>query len=767
MLEDDEFEAVVIGSGFGGTIAALTLTNYFSSKVDPKQPGASKKVCLLERGQWWISHELPYRDEIDRKLETPDLPPNMREFLQDKKEPFNFWAHPDNAEGLISLASKNRILNKTGLYDYRLLRPDVHAVVACGVGGGSLIYSNVTLEPPRSVYKDWPTEHAPKPDGIFPYFEEARQRIGTNKITTLAGLGPKTVKLDKSRVFQEAAHKARATPTAFTIGNPIPTPAAPDLDLGFALDLSITDVGAQPFVDATKSGAVALTKDLKQEILKDSKQQNVCQRQGRCVLGCLPGSRHTLNKMLVARLEAQIAKPATTPPILTVWALTEATQIGRTNDGRYTISCTEYNRDGKPFRSRTLITKVLVLAAGTLGTGELLLKSAGPSFPLSERLGDGFSTDGDLLGFMNLSGKGPVKSVDNTRGPINTCHALFNKGKEFYFSIEDTTIPKMVAPLFATMLELYIEELKRKGLSRFQRLKMAVQLIRRFHWTGLIVALFGFNIPKLQKRITALWNNSDVQDLLGALVKPRDSSQSTPNLDPKMINWMTGILNNLTKDYLFPNASPEERLSKFFIFSCMGMDKANGKLRHRNPEKPEEIDRNHPEEWLWLDWEAEDNHQVFDDIIKGMHQLAHEIDPEGDVHAPTWESKSENALSLFGLLHPLAGIHVHEHKDGPKDRSLVVLHPLGGCRMAETIEGGVVDSYGQVYDPNSNSGLYEKLYVLDGSIVPTALGVNSSLTIAALALRGIKNLVEQLEDDYAKETGIPTSASIKGSDYWP
>jgi cholesterol oxidase len=36
------------------------------------------------------------------------------------------------------------------------------------------------------------------------------------------------------------------------------------------------------------------------------------------------------------------------------------------------------------------------------------------------------------------------------------------------------------------------------------------------------------------------------------------------------------------------------------------------------------------------------------------------------------------------------------------------------------------------------------LYVLDGSIVPTALGVNPSKTIAALAERGVHRLAEEL-----------------------
>jgi cholesterol oxidase len=61
-------------------------------------------------------------------------------------------------------------------------------------------------------------------------------------------------------------------------------------------------------------------------------------------------------------------------------------------------------------------------------------------------------------------------------------------------------------------------------------------------------------------------------------------------------------------------------------------------------------------------------------------------------------------------------------------RSLVTLHPLGGCRMGATAETGVVNHLGQVFG-------YPNLYVVDGAIVPTAIGRNPSHTIGALAER--------------------------------
>jgi cholesterol oxidase len=61
-------------------------------------------------------------------------------------------------------------------------------------------------------------------------------------------------------------------------------------------------------------------------------------------------------------------------------------------------------------------------------------------------------------------------------------------------------------------------------------------------------------------------------------------------------------------------------------------------------------------------------------------------------------------------------------------RSLLTLHPLGGCAMAPTPETGVVDHLGRVFG-------YPNLYVVDGAIVPTPIGRNPSHTIAALAER--------------------------------
>lgn len=67
-------------------------------------------------------------------------------------------------------------------------------------------------------------------------------------------------------------------------------------------------------------------------------------------------------------------------------------------------------------------------------------------------------------------------------------------------------------------------------------------------------------------------------------------------------------------------------------------------------------------------------------------------------------------------------------KTGPRDFSLLGAHPLGTCRMGTHPDTAVVDSQHRVFGT-------ENLHVVDGSTVPTSLGVNPQMTIMAMALR--------------------------------
>src|SRR5215218_796766 len=129
-----EYDAIVVGSGFGATVAVSHLAE------------RGKKVLMLERGTWWQTPE---------HLGVPPAggPRPLAEWArdQDPPHPVQYAPRPDHEEGLIDLlASIRHRLIRDGLYVYSRF-DECDIVSASGVGGGSLIYSNATLQPDSDV----------------------------------------------------------------------------------------------------------------------------------------------------------------------------------------------------------------------------------------------------------------------------------------------------------------------------------------------------------------------------------------------------------------------------------------------------------------------------------------------------------------------------------------------------------------------------------------------------------------------------------------
>ena len=112
------YDVVVVGSGYGGGVAASRLAR------------AGKRVAVLERGREFVTGEFPARF------------PDLRAELQ-------------------LTAKRLRLGSPTGLYDVRL-GEDMHVLIGCGLGGGSLINAGVALRPDPRVFRDpvWPEEIA-------------------------------------------------------------------------------------------------------------------------------------------------------------------------------------------------------------------------------------------------------------------------------------------------------------------------------------------------------------------------------------------------------------------------------------------------------------------------------------------------------------------------------------------------------------------------------------------------------------------------------
>jgi len=128
--------------------------------------------------------------------------------------------------------------------------------------------------------------------------------------------------------------------------------------------------------------------------------------------------------------------------------------------------------------------------------------------------------------------------------------------------------------------------------------------------------------------------------------------------------------------------------------------------------------------------------------------VTYRMDPRDKAALPTlmrWMAKAWFAAGAKEVILPVLGMAPVtadqldtldlEHVPGQMLESSSQ-HPLGTCRMAHSAEAGVLDSDGQAWD-------LQELFVADGSIVPTSLGVNPQLTIMALALRIAERLRER------------------------
>lgn len=144
-MTEAPFDAVVIGTGFGGAVAACRLAQ------------AGKKVCILERGRRYPLGDFP------RPAKRPDNLPHTARFA---------WAIDH------------------GLWDVRDLQ-GVLAVQGAGYGGGSLVYANVHLRPAPKTFatapQGWPAIYRDRAE-LEPYYDIVAAALRVRPLP--AQLGP-------------------------------------------------------------------------------------------------------------------------------------------------------------------------------------------------------------------------------------------------------------------------------------------------------------------------------------------------------------------------------------------------------------------------------------------------------------------------------------------------------------------------------------------------------------------------------------------------
>ena len=504
-----EVDVIVIGTGFGASVAV--------TKLLEKTPNAT--IHMLERGLWWFTPERPLPQYLlDQNKNDP------------KKQPIQYWPRPNNSRGMLDLLSVVRSNNSfienarqflgdigtafTGqkrpqpLYRYNTFK-DIDIVTASGVGGGSLIYSNVSIEPKFDdatqsypVMANWPLKltrddyhgKAPQKQGAIDWMTQKRGK--TNQVVTRfplpkeLGLVPGALDanheflyLGRSRALRDASNVAGADWKRTGDWKP--------------LDLAVNDY------DST-----AMTGDA-------ASKNPYCERQGRCIQGCLPGARHTLNKTLINQV-------LSVRPNVSLESLADVSHIALRPDGRYEV----FYKDGRDAKDKSHIAKIVIVSAGTLGSTTILLRSHEKgTLKLSNQRGRHFSTNGDFAGFVvdvqkNLPASKPRYNTFATRGPINTAHVQFatNDG-QVQVNIEDSGVPPMLAAAVGAALRVTEDKI---------------------------------NHDKFMQQLNGVW-----------------FSQTLPDFQ----QWFP-----LTPDPSKPTRfqTEDEMLANVFFFNCMGSDDATG-----------------------------------------------------------------------------------------------------------------------------------------------------------------------------------------------
>lgn len=477
-------------------------------------------------------------------------------------------------------------LNPLGLYDYHL-HDEVDVFVGSGLGGTSLVNANVVIQPDPDLFDHprWPDEIRQDRDSrvLDTHYARVREMLQVEAYPD-----------DKPLLRKIEAHRQSTAERGVPFSK-------------LELAVNFTRYADQP-------NHVGV-------------HQRLCTLCGDCVTGCNVRAKNTLymNYLPLAKqLGAQI------------FTQIEVDHLVKAPDDGYLVHYVYHPGHGRLPAPGVLRASAVVVAAGALGSTEILLRSRTYGLSLSAALGHGFSGNGDVLGASynddqqtDILGFGNFQD-DRARirvGPTIMSMADYraHRPREARFIIEEGAIPRAL-----------------------------VDTLR--HTAPLL------NLTKGQ--------DTDSGD---AIEEARRVGRDLLRYDPR------GALNHS------------------MIYLGMGHDGADGTL-------------------------------VLDH--RGRVRLLWGSAPEQPLIQTIGAEMKGHTAALGGtyILNP----RWHQSLGG----NLITVHPLGGCAMGGDAEHGVVDHRGRVYDPSQGmKTVHDGLFVADGAMIPTAVGVNPLLTISALAER--------------------------------
>ncbi len=257
--------------------------------------------------------------------------------------------YPDAmAEALAELqvdSKAGHLGRRTALYDFRR-NEDMNVLQGCGLGGTSLVNANVALPAEDRVFDDkrWPAPLRGNPSALEAGYERARDML---RPAPYPEEFPRLKKLE-----------ALGTAGAYLDGSFYRPPIAVNFREG------VNHVGVH---------------------------QPACPLVGDCVTGCNYGAKNTtlMNYLPDARNHGA-----------EIYVEVGVRRVERT-DGGWLVHYEVLGAGRERFSAPELFvrTDVVILGAGALGSTEILLRSAEHGLPLSARVGERFTGNGDVIGF--------------------------------------------------------------------------------------------------------------------------------------------------------------------------------------------------------------------------------------------------------------------------------------------------------------------------------------------------------------------------------
>ncbi len=349
---DEPIPAIVIGSGFGGSVAALRLAQ------------AGVPTLVLERGRRWP--------------------------IVASQDTFATYAKPDGRSAWFRTTApvyQPKPIDKyAGILDLIIGR-GINVLNGVGVGGGSLAYAAVTYQPTKALFQRVFSKSVKYEELDRIYYPRVRSMLKPSPI-------PKdilnTSYYQGTRVFLRQAAKA-GLPTRL-------------LDIN--VDWNI----------------------VRQEIKGTLQPATIA---GESWYGINSGAKNSLDRNYLAQAEA-----TGKVEILPLHIVVSISELGF---GRgYRVLCNQINEFGELIAERSFLCQHLFLAAGSLGTSELLLRAqATGGLPrLSSQVGKYWGTNGNTVGVRtglstttNPTQGGPstaaVEHFDNPIAPTVLVHAPF------------------------------------------------------------------------------------------------------------------------------------------------------------------------------------------------------------------------------------------------------------------------------------------------------------------------------------------------------